>query len=85
MSDGITDMMNELETVFHKRESGIEFTQIMIRKLFRNNYVAEFKFKYPGLNQEIETSIHSDSVSGCIFKVSKFFQTELTPGEITVI
>ena len=88
MSDGITDRMREEEQknkpVFHKRESGFQFTQIMIKKITRNAYVAEFKTKFPNISLVVETSIHSDSVQGVIAKVSNFFQTELTPEEVTV-
>jgi hypothetical protein len=73
-----------IEPVFHKRESGFQFTQIVIRKIIRNYFVAEFKMKFPNISQVVETSIHSDSVQGCITKVSNFFQTELAPEEVTV-
>lgn len=74
----------KIEPKFHQRESGFQFTQIVIHKITRNAFVAEFKTKFPNISQVVETSIHSDSVQGVIAKVSDFFQTELTPEEVTV-
>ena len=75
---------NAIEPVYHKRESGFQFTQVVIKKVFRNNFIAEFKIKFPGISNPVETSIHSDSAQGCINKVNGFLQTELTPEEVTV-
>jgi len=75
----------EIEPVYHKRESGFQFTQVMIKKVFRNNFIAEFKMKFPGISNPVETSIHSNSAEGCVDKVSKFFETELTREEFTVV
>ena len=88
MSDGITDMMREEENrnkpVFHKRESGFQFSQIIIKKIGRDAFVAEFKSKFTEVRPEIYMSIYSHSVQGCIYKVGRFFDTELIPEEVTV-
>jgi len=62
----------------------VEFSQIVIKKIVKSKFVAEFFFKYPGSTIEIETSIHSDSVQGCIKRVNTFLSTELTPEQVTV-
>lgn len=67
----------------HKCDS-VEFSQVIIKKLFKAKFVAEFFFKYPGSSIEIETSIHSDSVKGCINRVNTFLAAELTPEQVTV-
>lgn len=65
--------------IYFKRDSGIEFTKIVIKK-YGKRYQAEFYTKMAGM--KTETGIAGNSIQNCIDKTEAFLQTKLLPEEI---
>ena len=85
MSKQTTTPAQEIEPKFHTRESGFKFTQIIIKRLNKNAFIAEFKVKLPNISNPVQTSIYRNSVQDCIKRTAEFLKTELKSEEVTVI
>jgi hypothetical protein len=73
------------DTVFHETETGLKFSQITIRKLSKNIYLAEFKIIAKVFPRTIDVSISGTSIGNCTTRTEKFLDTKLSDAQINVI